>query len=233
MSADPDAHDAPESADAGGSRVSVELGATAAVAVLFLILRLLAVAHWDWHTVAAIADTFDFSDAFPIAFGTVVAQPVLMSVFVAVMLPLFVMRLVWPSDRHRGSISVATVLATVVLATIAVSTTISFDNLWTITGAVVFGAVLVGVRLIWRHGLVREAIVRLTHRAWLVGGIGLLAISAVNDVPWMGFEHIRTGDTVVEGYVLEAEPGFLHVLTTDRRVVIIPSATVTGRELLD
>ena len=239
----PDAADAPDAEDAPGAestaasgdrRVSVELGATAAIAVLFLILRLLAVARWDWHTVAAIADTFDFADAFPIAFGTVVAHPVVTSVFVAVMLPLFVMRLLWPSDRHRGQISVSTVLATVVLATIAVSTTVSFGHWWTVIGAAVIGAVLIATRLVWRHGLIHDVIARATRRAWLIAAVAILGITAVNDVPWVGLEHIETRTGTLDGYVLEAEPGFLHVLTEEHhRVVIIPSSDVLGRELAD
>ncbi|GAA4641945.1 hypothetical protein [Gordonia humi] len=64
MSADPTSAESVEEVaeEATDRRLQIELGTGAAVAAVFLVLRMLAVAHWDWHTVAAIADTFDLSD---------------------------------------------------------------------------------------------------------------------------------------------------------------------------
>ncbi|GEE02496.1 hypothetical protein nbrc107696_29420 [Gordonia spumicola] len=213
--------------------VSVRLGTTAAVVVLFLVLRLLAVAHWDWHVVAAIADTFDFSDAFPIAFGTVVGQPLLTGILIAVLLPLVLMRVLWPMDKHRGTITVSSVLGSVTLITMAISMTVTFGNPWTVVGAAAVGAAVIGMRLWWRTGVVHDTLLRLSRRVGVLTATGLLILAAVNDVPWMGEERIHTDTGVVEGYVLDAQPGFLHVLTHDREVVIIPDADVHSRELVD
>ena len=62
---------------------------------------------------------------------------------------------------------------------------------------------------------------------------GLLVLAAVNDAPWMGEELIHTDSGVIDGFVLEAGPGFLHVLTHDREVVIVPDSEVHSRELVD
>ncbi|QRY63848.1 hypothetical protein JVX90_06475 [Gordonia sp. PDNC005] len=225
--------DSPDRDPSGGRELSVQLGTTAAVAVLFLVLRMLAVAHWDWHTVAAIADTFDFSDAFPIAFGTVVGQPVLTGVFIALLLPIVLMRVLWPMDRHRGTITVSIVLGAVTLLTMALSMTVTFGNLWTPLGAAAVGIVVSVMRLWWRTGAVHDVLLRISRRVSMLAAAGVLILAAVNDVPWMGAERIETDEGVVEGYVLEAEPGFLHVLTDDREVVILPDSSVHTRELVD
>ena len=216
---------------AADSGLRIRLGAGAAIAVVFLVLRMLAVAHWDWHAVAAIADTFDFSDAFPIAFGTVVGQPVLTGVFVAVLLPLVAMHLCWPMSGTRGPVTVSSIMGAVLLVTIAVSLTVTFGNPWTILGAAAVGAVLVGLRLWRRSGRVHDLLRALLHRIGLLAVGAILLLAVVNDAPWMGREQISTRDGVIDGYVLEASPGFLHVLTDDRDVIIVPDAQVTGREL--
>ncbi len=223
----------PETDERPDDSLSVQLGTTAAVAVLFLVLRMLAVAQWDWHTVAAIADTFDFADAFPIAFGTVAGQPVLTGAFVAVLLPLFALRVLWPTDRHRGTITVSTVLGAVTLATIALSMTVTFHNPWTLIGALVVGLLFVALRLWSRRGTVHDLLIRASRRVWLLTAAGVLVLAAVNDAPWMGEELIHTDSGVIDGFVLEAEPGFLHVLTHDREVVIVPDSEVHSRELVD
>lgn len=225
---------AADSSDGEGPRLSVRLGAGAAVAGVFLVLRMLAVAHWDWHSVATIADTFDFSDAFPIAFGTVAGQPVLTGVFVALLLPPVAMRCLWPAERHRGTVSVDLILSAVLLVTIAISMTVTFDNPWTLVGAAVFGLLITTARLWWRRtGVIADLVVSLTRRLGMIAAGAVLILAAVNDAPWVSEERIHTDHGVIDGYVLEAEPGFLHVLTENRDVIIIPDSTVSEREIAD
>ena len=218
---------------AASSDVRIELGATAGIAIAFLVLRMLAVAHWDWNVVAAISDTFDFSDAFPIAFGTVVGQPLLTGVLVAVLLPLVLMRIVWPAPQHRGTLQVTTVLALIVLAVITVTLSLTFGNVWTLLGAVAFCGIVVAMRMIFHRGALHDAILAVTRRTALIAAAGVLALAAFNDAPWMSAEQITTDDGIIDGYVLEAEPGFLHVLTEEREVLIVPDAEVRDRRLAD
>lgn len=224
-----------ENNDDGYRLLNVELGTAAVVALLFLVLRLLAVAHWDWHSVGAIADTFDFGDSFAVAFGTIAVQPWITGIFTAVLLPLILIRLFWPVSANRGPIRVSTILGAVALAVIAFAMTVTYRNPWTLLGAVGVGAVLVLIRVFARSPRLRRAVSVVTGRIALITVVGVLALAVVDDEPWMARERITTtGDHgVIDGYVLEAEPGFLHILTGDREVLIIPAGEVTGRVILD
>lgn len=231
-SRDPDSDDT--QTEAAYRRFDIELGTAAIVAVLFLLLRLLAVARWDWHTVAQIADTFDFSDSFAIAFGTIAAQPWITGAFTAVLLPLVLLRLFWPLPEQRGRIEISTILSAVVLAVIAFTMTVTYRSPWTLVGAVAFGAVLAAIRRFARSGELRRFALAATGRIALIAGIGILVLAVVDDEPWMGEEHITTTTRgTFDGYVLEESPGFLHILTADRAVLVLPSSTVTRRELID
>lgn len=218
--------------EAADRHYSVELGATAAVAVLFLLLRLLAVAHWDWSTVAKIADTFDFGDSFAIAFGTIAAQPVVTGMFVAVLLPLVLLRIFWPAPAHRGQLAISTVLAAAVLIAVAFAMTVTYRNPWTLIGIAAMAALFVLLRL-FAHGRLHRVVNLIGERIALIAILGILVLAAVNDTPWMGEEQITTRDAVIDGYVLEEAPGFLHVLTEDREVLIVPTDDVVARRLID
>ncbi|ALG84554.1 hypothetical protein [Gordonia phthalatica] len=222
----------PDTRDAGGD-FRLELGATAGIAVAFLVLRMLAVAHWDWNVVAAISDTFDFSDAFPIAFGTVVGQPLLTGILVAVLLPLVLMRIVWPAPQHRGTLQVTTILSLIVLIVITVTLSTTFGNVWTLVGAAGFCVIVVSLRMVLHRGVLHDAILAVTRKTALIAAAGLLALAAFNDAPWMSAEQITTDNGVIDGYILEAEPGFLHVLTEERDVIIVPDSEVQDRRLAD
>lgn len=224
-----DSADEPDS----GPGLHVELGATAGVAVAFLVLRMLAVAHWDWNVVAAISDTFDFSDAFPIAFGTVAGQPVLTGVLVAVLLPLFLLRVIWPAHHPRGEVRLTTILTLIVLIVITVTLSLTFDNLWVLVGAIAICAVVVVIRLTFRRGILNDIITAALKHLAVISALAVLALAAFNDAPWTSAERIATGDGVIIGYVLQAEPGFLHVLTADREVIILPDTDVKSRTLVD
>ncbi|MFT3714947.1 MAG: hypothetical protein QM774_03095 [Gordonia sp. (in: high G+C Gram-positive bacteria)] len=240
---DPDdaAEDAEDIADdvsaddaARDRRFDVELGTTAAVVVLFLVLRLLAVSHWHWNTVAAVADTFDFSDSFAIAFGTIAGQPWVTGVFVAILLPLALIRLLWPLPEHKGQITVSNVLAVVALAVVAFAMTYTYRNPWTLVGAAAFGLVLVLIRVFVHAGVLRRFAVGAITQIALIAGIGILVLAAVDDHPWMSEERIATTTHgTIDGWVLDEAPGFVHVLTADRDVLILPTGDITDRRLLD
>lgn len=214
-------------------RFDIELGTTAAVVVLFLVLRILAVSHWNWSTVAAVADTFDFSDSFAIAFGTIAEQPWITGIFVAVLLPLALMRLVWPLPGHEHQIRISTVLAVVALGVVAFAMTVTYRNPWTLIGAAAFGAVLAPIRMFVHAGVLRRFALGAITQIALVAGIGILVLAAVDDHPWMSEERITTTHSVLNGWVLDEAPGFVHVLTADRDVIILPTSDVTDRELID
>lgn len=218
--------------DAEGHRFELVLGTTAVVAVLFLMLRLLAVARWDWGTVAEIADTFDFSDSFAIAFGTVAVQPWITGIFTAILLPLVLMRIFWPTHDGPHRIEISQILAAVVLTVIAFAMTVTYRNLWTILGVLGVGALAVAIRLFSRGRLRRWSTTVLSQLA-AIALIGVVLLAVLDDVPWMSEEEITTTSGPITGYVLEEAPGFLHVLTADRDVLIIPTSHVRARKTLD
>lgn len=209
------------------------IGISTGVATMFLLLRLLAVSDWNWSSAAAIADSFDFSDVFPIVFGTLFARPVITGVVIAILLPIAVLRMVWPIGSKRVNFSLGRVLFTAALIACTVAWDNTFRSWWvSLTGGVV-AAVLVAIRLIWRHGIAHRAV------AWILGSIGaltataVLLLAALIDTPWMSREELVLPDGPVEGYVLEAEPGFLKVLTDDHDVRIIPTGEVSARTIVD
>ncbi|GAA3959637.1 hypothetical protein [Gordonia caeni] len=216
------------------SRFDIELGTTAVVVIAFLLLRLLAVARWDWPTVAAIADTFDFGDSFAIAFGTIAEQPWLTGIFTAILLPLVLLRLFWPLPHHRGTLQIAMILAAVLLSVTAFAMTITYRNPWTLLGAAGMGVVFALIRLGAAEGRLNGLSRLLADRVALIAAVGVLLLAAFDSSPWMVKEQITTTTQgTFDGYVLEEAPGFLHILTADREIVILPSGDVTQRRLLD
>ncbi len=228
-------HDDSDVDEAAYRRFDIELGAGAVVAVMFVLLRLLAVARWDWPTVAAVADTFNFADSFAIAFGTIAAQPWATGILTAILLPLVLIRLLWPRPEHRGQVEISTILAAVAFGVIAFTMTVTYRNPWTLVGAAGFGLIMVLIRLFARDGRLRRWALAATGQIALIASVGVLVVAVVDDVPWMAQERITTTSEhgTFDGYVLEAAPGFVHILTHDRKVLILPSSSVTAREILD
>src|SRR5699024_4515984 len=72
-----------------------------AVAVIFLLLRLMAVSHWSRKSVIEIGDIIYFNDVSSILFGTLFALPVYIGLIIMVLLPLTSLRVVWPMSSDR------------------------------------------------------------------------------------------------------------------------------------
>src|SRR5699024_4952957 len=71
-----------------------------AVADIFLLLRLMAVSHWNWKAVYQIDDIINFNDAISIVFGKLFADPMYSGLIIMVLLPLTILRVVWPMSSH-------------------------------------------------------------------------------------------------------------------------------------
>jgi len=218
-------------ADSALLRASRGLGVTAGATVLFLALRLLAVAEWNWETAGAIADTFDFTDLIPVAFGTLFARPDLTGALIALLLPLAVLGAVWPLSGRPFAASSLLLLTTLVAA--SASLVASFGLWWPLVAAALLTASLVTMRLVWRHGVGRRTVVVLTRSTSAVAVGGLLVLAAIVDTPWMSHERLDLADGALSGYVLEVEPGFVRVLTDERELVIVPVSEIRARTLDD
>ncbi|GAA1324062.1 hypothetical protein ACFSWE_13935 [Leucobacter albus] len=213
-------------------RTGMVLGTTAGIATLFLLLRLLAVSEWNWNTAGAIADSLDFGDALPIAFGTLFARPELTGFLVALLLPFALVRALWPLSGH-GTPSLSGVLAAIALVTVAVVWVRTFNSWWVVIGAAVLAALLAAARLIWRRGVGRTVVIGVLRSAGVLAVVGLLGLAVVVDTPWMSKERLATADGPLDGWVLEVQPGFVKLLTEERDVHVLLTGDIVERELVE
>ncbi|GAA3489549.1 hypothetical protein [Streptomyces cremeus] len=219
-------------------------------AFLFLLLRLFAVSGYQWHTAFAVLHTLDLDDSIGILLGTVLADSVVAAVLLVVLLPAFLFRVVGgfvlaartreeeqPDRGPRVDMTGIVVLAIVVAGMTAY--VLSFGTWWLPLASVLVTAVMVGLGTLTRgaHGQVGEASRWAgRHLMGLVLAASVLALlisAAVVRTPWMPKERIvvKGHEKPLRGYVLEAEPGFLKVLTEeDREFVILRDGEVESRE---
>ncbi len=223
-----------ESAAANAAaKTGAVVGTTAGIATLFLLLRLLAVSEWTWGTAGAVADSFDFGDALPIAFGTLFARPELTGALIALLLPLALLHVLWPIGGRTAAPSLGRVLVAVALLTIAYVWIRTFHSWWVGIGALAFGGLLVAARLIWKRGIGHRIVAAAMRSVGAVAVIGILLLAVLVDTPWMSKERLETGTGALEGWVLEVQPGFLKVLTEQREVEILPTAEVRSRTIIE
>ena len=222
MSADaPGGESSRESEGSGRTFVLTSVGA----AGLFLLLRVLAVAGWDWHP------TVDLDDALSIARGTLMANAVATGVLLVWLLPVSVIGALWPFGGGRRTSSALLLAATMVAATVALVST--EHAWWVLTGAAVIAVLVVLARLFWRHGPVHRVTEIAVRRIGLTALLAALVLAVLVRTPWVPLERIETGDGVVLGYVVDSEPGFHKVLTEEEReLLILSDAEVDRREEL-
>ncbi|WP_228122527.1 hypothetical protein [Saccharothrix syringae] len=194
--------------------------AVTVAAVLFVLLRLLAVAHYDWHVAFALLHTLDLEDAPGLFLGTFMADSRISSALLVLMVPLTIF-------YAAGTRSRTAPLAVAVPVAFLVAHVLTYHRWWVPVAAVLLTAGLVVVRR-------RPASVFLLRRfGWVVGAVALV-VAAVVATPWVPRERIETG-TTFEGYVMETAPGFLKVLgAQEREFRILRAEDVRSRvELAD
>ncbi|MEU7481355.1 hypothetical protein AB0A63_35635 [Lentzea sp. NPDC042327] len=196
--------------------------AVTGAAVLFVLLRLLAVSHYDWHTAFALLHTLELDDAPGLFLGTFMADNRISTVLLMVVTPAtFFFYLRTRKDPERANTTA--LLTLIVLVALMVSHTLTYHRWWMPLGAVALGVVFVLV--------IRNARWLLHWFAWLLAGTAL-AVAAVVSTPWVPKERINDSEDV---YVFETSPGYLKVLKAqDREFAILRSEDVTKRvELAD
>ncbi|MGW4533370.1 hypothetical protein ACWEOI_20705 [Nocardia sp. NPDC004340] len=199
-------------------------------AVLFVVLRLFAVADYDWVRAASVADTIGLDDASRMVFGTMMADPTVTGVVLAVLVPASLShqwRLGKPSFRTAGNLVMLIIVllfAVVLLAT--------YRLWWLLIIAGVVGALMIVLQAKGhRDAQGRRFALFVMHRTGLVAILALLVTAAIVRVPWAPLERIETRGGTIMGYVLENPPGFLKVLTDDEReILIIDIDQVRSRE---
>ena len=198
-------------------------------AALFLLLRVLAVAEWNWDTAFAITHTVNFDDAIGIVLGTLMANEAATGVLLILLLPASVIFAVWPLDGGRRTASAYLLAATMVAASGALISTA--HAWWVLAGASTVAVILILARLFWHHGPVHRIVRFASRRIGAIAVLAALLLAAVVRTPWVPLEHIEIGDERVTGYVMSSEPGFLKILPADdRELLIVADTAVTHRE---
>lgn len=190
------------------------------VAVLFVLLRLLAVSNYQWHTAFALLHTLELDDAPGLFLGTFMADDRISTVLLMVVTPaVFFYFFRTRKDPERSH--ALPLLALIVLVALMVSHILTYHRWWIAPGAVVIGVVMVLA--------IRNARWLLTSFAWLMAGTAL-TVAAIVSTPWVPKERINDKDEV---YVFETSPGFLKVLRAQDRVFeILRTEDVLKREEL-
>lgn len=198
----------------------------AALGFAFLVLRIFAVAGYDWDTAFAVSTTLGLDDGLAIVFGSLMAGHLLTSILLICVLPLLLASFLWGPRQHRPVVILLAALGLVVL----VALTVSFRSWWLPpVAAGIFGA----LALIRRFPGLRRASAAVFAHSGRVAGVALLLLAAVVFTPWVPEEHIRTADGTVTGYVLSVDSGYLNVLTADREFLVLISSDVRSRTPAD
>jgi hypothetical protein len=191
-------------------------------AVLFVLLRLLAVSHYDWHTAFALLHTLELDDAPGLFLGTFMADDRISAVLLMIVTPATLFFFIRTrKDPERASTTA--LLTLIVLVALMVSHTLTYHRWWLAPAAVAIGAAMILA--------IRNARWLLHWFAWLLAGTAL-AVAAIVSTPWVPKEKINDAEEV---YVFETSPGYLKVLKAqDREFAILRTEDVKKRvELAD
>ncbi len=204
----------------------------AGAAVVFLLLRIMAVADWDWYVAGIIVDSINFNDAIGVLLGTLFRRPTLMSIGVLVLTPLSVINLIWKiKDRQIPSFGL--ILLILFLCTAIVSITATLHNWWLPVGIVVISFLLLMLRIYWHQGAGQRVFLGMFRATKVLAVAWLFLFAVLIDTPWMEQEHIETDSGSIKGYVLQITPGFLKVLSDKpRQVTYIPLKRIRSRTII-
>lgn len=238
-----------EATDAPSAKKLVRgVGVPGGIAILFVLLRILAVAHWNWDTAGSIAATIDLQSIFQMGLGTLFARPGLTGFVVMILLPLVVFSLVWPTPGESRWALTPMLFATV-LAAIAVSRVVTSRSWWLPIGIVVLAGGLAAVYHRY-SGVLEHRYVVVAKRGLNVGILlTVLGLAAIVDTPWWereelvvtatSVEEVLAGDgadaaatETVTGYVAQVEFGFVRVLTEQRDMLILRTDQIVDRRVV-
>jgi len=222
---------APEKTESAKSHAGSTL---TSAAVLFVLLRLLAVSHYDWHTAFALLHTLELDDAPGLFLGTFMADTRISSVLLIVLLPFTVLYLL-ATRADRSRVQLGGVLLLVVLAAMLISHVLTYHYWWVPAGAAALAVVLVLLERAHRHPRLRGPITFLLKRSGVLVVATALVVAAVVATPWVPLERVATTSGTHDYYVVETSPGFLKVLGAEHRefMILRDDEVVSRTELTD
>lgn len=209
-----------------------EAGVTMGLLTMVLVLRLFAVSDWNWEVGASLAEAFSLDDAVAIILGTLFERPTLSGVILAVALPMGFFREYWLAKHGLTKSRANNWFTLIALIASGYVLTRTFDLWWIFATAALLTFAIIAFAKIsnafhWHIKLSKVG----THLG-IVVGVALLVVASTIDTPWMEQELIETKGEVINGYVLEASPGFLKIMTEEREILILPDSEVVARTIV-
>ena len=192
--------DGVEDGTGGPRRAQLASGAGLAggMVVLFLLLRIMAIAHWDLYIAAEVADSMNFGDSLVIVLGTLFARPGLMAATVLVLFPLSAVDLYWGARQKRDGLT-ALFLCVSLLIVAAAALTITLKMWWLPAAAVLITVALAAMRYSWRTGRRKAFITTVLRTIGALTVASAVVLSVVIDTPWVLREQITTDEETIDG----------------------------------
>ncbi|WP_129587547.1 hypothetical protein [Actinomyces minihominis] len=210
-----------------------EVGLTAGLVTLLIFLRIFAVAWWDWSVAAALAESFEFNDSVSILVGTLFERPTLTGLLIIVALPLALFRDYWLASHKVTRSRIKNAFLIVALIAMVYVLVRTMGMWWVAIAAATASIVLVIFSKVVKHVGWNRDIARFGAHVGGALALALVSIAATIDTPWVSEEYIETTDGIINGYVLETEPGFVKILSEQREILFIPDEDVISRTLAD
>ncbi|EWC64025.1 hypothetical protein UO65_0646 [Actinokineospora spheciospongiae] len=184
-------------------------------AALFVLLRLLAVSGYDWHTAFALLHTLDFEDAPAIFLGTFMANRVISSVLLVALIPFTILAYAGARRARDHRAWAGPGLLVVVLVAMVVAHVRSYRSWGLLIAIVVLGVVLTLVERTRDHPRFGGPVRWVLRSSRSLAVVGALVCAAVVSTPWVPLERIETTTGIDDFHVFDVSPGFLKVLTAD------------------
>ncbi|MEV5573534.1 hypothetical protein AB0L06_26115 [Spirillospora sp. NPDC052269] len=207
----------------GGS----EANALALGGLLFLLLRLLAVAHYDWDVAFSLADTVNFDDVIGVVVGTFLGASGLSAIVLALVLPVAVVHHVKRVRDRNWKPHHLVILA--VLIGVFVAAVITLRD-W-VTLLVVLAISSLFLLVVRRNGPALPWLEKASAHLGVTVWLGLFALAGLTDTVWVPEQRLMLKDgATLDGYVMAVDSPYTEVLTaSDRRIRILVSQDVVAR----
>lgn len=210
-----------------------EAGITVGLVAMILVLRLFAVSDWEWGVAASLSESFSIDDALSIVLGTLFERPQLSGVILSVALPFALFREYWLRKHGLTKTRANNWFTIVILIAVSYVLLRTFHMWWTAAISLALLVLLFAAGPISKRFNLHVSLAKVGTHVGILVGVALLVIASAIDTPWVENERIETTSGVVEGYVLDASPGFLKVMTDDREILILTDSEVTSRTILE
>ncbi|WP_051467338.1 hypothetical protein [Actinomadura oligospora] len=195
--------------------------------LLFLLLRLLAVAHYDWHVAFALADTVNFDDVIGVVVGTFLGAGGLAAIILALVLPVAVVhhfrRLRERDWKPHHLVMLAVLIGVFVAAVITLRD-------W-VTLLVVLAISTLFLVVLLRQGPARPWLEKASAHLGVTVWLGLFALAGLTDTVWVPEQRLTLKDgATLDGYVMDVHSPYTQVLTArGREIRILMSQDVVAR----